>query len=429
MIKSLLFSVLTLLCTVAFTLLLGFWLFISQGTVEQPDFSSDDINDSRQFLSSTLSKLRNEDQTIELVINQADLNALSNVGSFSLDPLVFRGVIQNASVDINITYPLPAHFGDKLISLKCTWSVQTKAFVIEQCRIGKLTIPSFLTNFLFNSMVKLALDSPADNKLLQLIKQGVVQDKKLLFNGGELQNIDLNINALLHKTLTSQQSLLSESASVAPHLAFYLERLKQLTAKHPNERRLAFFMQNLLVDAIERSASSSLNEEYLSVVWALAAGFGNKNFAQYVSGGEKSITVPALPRVELAARRDLTLHFLYSAVIKSLGNIHIANQIGRLKEISDAGKGGSGFSFVDMAANKAGIHFVDQLSKINKNLVLTLDTDAFQAAFFPSISDLPEGLSESQLNEQFGGIRGDKIAELETLIEKRLAALALYQAL
>ena len=69
--------------------------------------------------------------------------------------------------------------------------------------------------------------------------------------------------------------------------------------------------------------------------------------------------------------------------------------------------GGSGFSFADMAANRAGILFAGGL--LNKRLTLASVSDEFTVAnYMPAVDDLPEGLSAAELLAQFGPQTDDR---------------------
>ena len=62
-------------------------------------------------------------------------------------------------------------------------------------------------------------------------------------------------------------------------------------------------------------------------------------------------------RVEARSRSDLSQHFWVSAALTVLADEQRSLAVGIGKEMKDSTPGGSGFSFVDMAANKAGIRF------------------------------------------------------------------------
>ncbi len=101
--------------------------------------------------------------------------------------------------------------------------------------------------------------------------------------------------------------------------------------------------------------------------------------------------------------------------------------VGITKELMDSTPGGSGFSFVDLTADRAGTL-----------LTVTATRDAASAAafqarirggariedFFPTIEDLPEGLTRDQFQKEYGGLGGAGTQEVVAEIRKRLATCA-----
>lgn len=91
--------------------------------------------------------------------------------------------------------------------------------------------------------------------------------------------------------------------------------------------------------------------------------------SQYISGnsiGELYAISTANPdpvRLYLSGRQDLARHFLISAMLTSQAGETVANQLGYLKELSDADNKLSGFSVSDLLANKAGILFYSKLHR------------------------------------------------------------------
>ena len=90
-------------------------------------------------------------------------------------------------------------------------------------------------------------------------------------------------------------------------------------------------------------------------------------------------------------RRDLAQHFAVSCALAVVVGSHGAEIAGISKELSDA-RGGSGFSFADLAADFAGIRFADSVteSKVSLNRLAECFT---VADYLPPHTGLPEGLS------------------------------------
>jgi hypothetical protein len=97
----------------------------------------------------------------------------------------------------------------------------------------------------------------------------------------------------------------------------------------------------------------------------------------------------------------------------------------------DAGPGGSGFSFVDMAANAAGIRFAVLATKnqtmagsIRKRIQQT--QSSFE--FCPPIDGLPEGMTAEEFQNQYGGIGGERSLQLFEEIRNRILDCPMLQS-
>ena len=109
------------------------------------------------------------------------------------------------------------------------------------------------------------------------------------------------------------------------------------------------------------------------------------------------------------------------------GNL-VSNAIGLMKEVDDS-RGGSGFSFTDLGADKAGTRFGQQVTSQTSasDLQQRLARSTHEQDFMPEVSDLPEGLSESEFVQRFGGVDSPQYNQLIAKIDRRVAGLSLYQ--
>ncbi len=132
-------------------------------------------------------------------------------------------------------------------------------------------------------------------------------------------------------------------------------------------------------------------------------------------------------RVTLAGRPDSPQHFLVSATLAAERGTPLADLIGLYKELSDA-RSGSGFSFNDMAANRAGTRLgtlaVGDPERLQQRLAAGLN----EADFMPDVSDLPEGMNDAEFRRRFGAPGSAAYQRLMDDIEQRLAATPLYRA-
>jgi hypothetical protein len=144
------------------------------------------------------------------------------------------------------------------------------------------------------------------------------------------------------------------------------------------------------------------------------------------SDAERQRRVQVIGTPTMRGRHDTAQHFVVSAALVALVGSQAAEAIGMLKELNDA-NGGSGFSFADLAADKAGVTFAEQL-RGSENLLAELPTRFTVADFVPDLAGLPEGLMREQLAKQFGSTSDERFRAQRAEIRRRIQALPAYRA-
>ncbi len=131
-----------------------------------------------------------------------------------------------------------------------------------------------------------------------------------------------------------------------------------------------------------------------------------------------------LGKPTLQGRNDLMKHFFLSAGLTAATDAQQAEALGLMKEVLDANRQ-SGFSFADLAADRAGIRFAQGV--LAGKLTPVELADRFTCdRFMPSIEGLPEGLTADQFVEQFGGPGDQRFLKLVGEIDARINALPGY---
>lgn len=130
-------------------------------------------------------------------------------------------------------------------------------------------------------------------------------------------------------------------------------------------------------------------------------------------------------RVGLYGHQDWPRHFWISAALTVLTGEERTMAVGIAKEVADTSPGRTGFSFPDLAADRAGCLFA---------LAATRDAESARAMqarilsgvkikdFFPDVRDLPEGLHRNRFENNFGGLGGERTQQVADDIRARLAA-------
>ena len=136
---------------------------------------------------------------------------------------------------------------------------------------------------------------------------------------------------------------------------------------------------------------------------------------------ERTIRLKMLGEPTMHGRRDLAQHFLMSALLAATTNADAAQAAGLAKEFADA-QGPSGFSFADIAADRAGARFARAV--LDKRVPLGMLALAFRVQMFmPDVAGLPEKLSAKDLAAQFGNKDDTRFAKQLKEIDDRIMAL------
>jgi hypothetical protein len=127
--------------------------------------------------------------------------------------------------------------------------------------------------------------------------------------------------------------------------------------------------------------------------------------------------------VAVRGRRDWTRHFFVSAGLALTLNSTASDGAGLFKEEADSAEGGSGFSFSDLLADRAGVRFAEAATRDRQaaERMQALLANPFSLDdVFPPAGDLPEGLPDAEFQQRFGGVEGEQYKQVLVEIERRL---------
>lgn len=221
-----------------------------------------------------------------------------------------------------------------------------------------------------------------------------------------------------------------------PHVVrLYYAQLCEIDDLHVGDlpASMAWYMASVFDLAKQRvQAGNEVVQENRAALLALGIFLGSERIEPLVGSIRtgKLADCENNPRyVMLANRQDLRLHFIISAALKVISDSGMSRAVGEFKELLDAGRGGSGFSFADLAADMAGVKLAERLldnagDGRRAQTVLAETTD--ERVFFPVIGGLPEGLSQKQFEFEYGDLKDPRYRLVVTEIEYRLALLPLY---
>jgi hypothetical protein len=212
----------------------------------------------------------------------------------------------------------------------------------------------------------------------------------------------------------------------------YQDRLAELTRSTPGwDLPLVQVIGPLFELAARRTAAGNdaVTENRAALV--VLTLFVNGRHVGSLAPAARSWARPRPVRLTLGGRIDFPQHFLISAALVTEGTSPLSRAIGLYKEVADS-QGGSGFSFSDVAANRAGTRFGElalrQAQELQRRLTAGTGTAALRDAdLIPAFDDLPEFMPEPEFRRRFGGVGAPRYEALLADIDRRIAGLPLLR--
>lgn len=208
-------------------------------------------------------------------------------------------------------------------------------------------------------------------------------------------------------------------------LRAYSDRLVALAAGMPSAgvSSLAHWIGPMFELARQRSqAGGDAAAENRAAIVALTLYANGRNLDSFLPAA-RHWPRPQPQRLTLAGRDDSPLHLLISAALAVEGSSPMSKAVGLYKEVADS-RGGSGFSFNDLAADRAGTRLGELAVQQPLRLQAALAGGVQEADFMPHAADLPESMPEREFKRRFGGVGEPRYVAMVAEIDRRVGALA-----
>jgi hypothetical protein len=204
------------------------------------------------------------------------------------------------------------------------------------------------------------------------------------------------------------------------------------------DERFGTILQTVFAPMPSASARTESVGHNRAAILALGIAIGHDRLARFAGldrGSELVRAATALrPGTSLRGREDWARHYCLSAALAVVETPFMSDTGGLIKEELDALSRGSGFSFGDLAADRAGVRFARAAtdSESTAQAIQTRLQAGFAAGdFFPPAADLPENLTVEQFRQDYGGVGSKRYRQTFAEIEARLdrcAALSRTQS-
>jgi hypothetical protein len=207
----------------------------------------------------------------------------------------------------------------------------------------------------------------------------------------------------------------------------YAEQLDALLKPHPHGSTVPLVSVIAPLFAHAQASGGDVAEENRAALTALAAYLSGISLPRLLEGDSPSIRRAPRVLLSLHGRRDFAEHFIISAALTVNGGSRLANAIGLIKEEEDADKG-SGFSFTDLAANRAGVRLGERATgEAAAQVQQRLTAVRSDADLLPDFRDLPEFMPQAEFDRRFGPVDSARYLRVIDNIDARLAAHPLAQ--
>lgn len=223
----------------------------------------------------------------------------------------------------------------------------------------------------------------------------------------------------------ARDTLLAKSDRNA--LRYYHDRIVELQAQGIGRNgSLLTVLQPLFADALRRSQDLDPISENKALLTVMGTWGSRRELAHLVPDSTRR---PGYFRLKLEGRTDFGQHFVASAALAARGDRGLSDAVGLFKEISDTDHG-SGFSFTDITADRAGTRFgelathsVEDARYVQQRLAAGVaETD-----IMPPAKDLPENLRGDAFKNRFGSIGSRRYQALIDEIDARIDACSMYR--
>jgi len=371
--------------------------------------SPDAIDQARNLLiANDPRRLREGEERVALIpvtlldeaINYAASRALHGRGALAL---------AGESAEVRLTVQFPGVPG--YANLRFSFAEGAGEPHLAAARLGELPLPAAL----LERALDLAVDSSGHGAQWRMARDAV---RGLAFDPARgVVEVRYAWNPAL---LDSARAVALDPADVARIRAAHEAYVALLGAAPPGGRLGLSGVIGPLLGGADRT-----REQRRAALLVLASALAGGNLATIVPD---AAAWPKPPRVTLTlrGRHDSAQHYVVSAALAAWAGEPVATAIGVYKELEDARRG-SGFSFADLAADRAGTRLGELVAADAARLDEVLGGELGDADLLPPLDGLPEFLPEAEFRRRYGGPGEPAYEKVVAGIEGRLSQLPLYR--
>lgn len=401
-----------LLVTLLFNLLLLFTLDDTPLLQIHQGFNREDIQRAKQILQLSPEE---RDHIKTIVLNQKDVNIAVGylLNHFFENTVQIR--IDNELLFAQIAVFVPQTIWGRYLDFSFKLIQTGNSITIKSFKIGEISLPDSAANYLIRGILQI---TPLKN-YWQLGEQ-YIKDIHFTAEGIQISYLGAIVDAA--------KQLVIQKHREYPNLHLYQQQINDIVSQHDPAWRLSLMdlMQPLFLSAYHRSSEDTAIRENRAVIIAIGSYIYKYDLRRYLPLGlvySKEYSVFAYKRI------DIPQHFIASALFAVVDASLLGEHLGVDKELADADQG-SGFSFIDLTADRAGSRFGQQAigsPKQARELQRLMSQTKDYTSIIPDIQGLPEHLDEPTFRSRFNSTDSTLYRSMIAEIDARIEALPLYQ--
>jgi len=408
-----------------FAMLAGFaalpWLMLEDAPAIEPpsEFRRTDLAWVKSLFQKHDPRRRTPDVVHSIQLDEAELNRLLNYAVELRQVSGIAAELTPGMATLTATLAVPNNPFGRFLNISAEVAEVPGGIRILSLRLGSLPVPGAVAD----AMARLAHH--------WLRRDETYASLAAAFSQVNFDENQATLDYRWHPILLTQLERKSADLLISPEdqarILVYAEQLDTLLKRYPHGSKVPLVgVIAHLFDHAQASVGDEA-EENRAVLTALAAYLSGISLPKLLEGDSQSIRRAPRVLLSLYGRRDFAEHFVISAAIAVNGGSRLANAIGLIKEEEDASKG-SGFSFTDLAANRAGVKLGEHATgEAAARVQQQLAAARHDADLLPDFRDLPEFMSQAEFDRRFGPIGSPRYLKIIDHIDARLAAHPLAQ--
>ena len=411
--------------SVLFAVLAGFvvlpWLILeNKPAIEPPaEFHRTDL----AWIKSLFQKHDPRSQTPEVVYSiQLDETELNRLLNYAVELRRVSGISAELTpglATLTATLTMPTNPFGRYLNITAEVADVPGGIRIQSLQLGNLPLPGFLADWTARLIHTWLRRDPTYAALVAAFSRVSFRENQA--------TLDYRWKPELLTRIERKSAELLIAPEDQARMLAYAGQLEALVKRYPQGSTVPLVQVIAPLFAHANALGKNAAEENRAALTAVAAYLSGISLTRLLEGDSKSIRRAPRVLLSLHERRDFAEHFMISAALTVNGGSRLANAIGLIKEEEDANKG-SGFSFTDLAANRAGVRLGEHATgKAAVGVQQQLAAARGDADLLPDFRDLPEFMSQAEFDRRFGPVGSPRYQKIIARIYARLAAHPLTQ--